>query len=162
MQRLSLALCLSLLLLGCGSPSTQEQRPIAHRQLLDSLPERDTVQGSDTTLIGKRLYFNFDNNISIVEYLSDQHLYWLSKDSVHGEKEGEDRYHAQHIEPHIFFVNWVEADGTTVSQVLDLKARSCQAFINSNVYSRDKRERRTVVLSGRITHIEEAKHLLLE
>lgn len=120
------------------------------------------MQGSDTTLIGKRLYFNFDNNISIVEYLSDQHLYWLSKDSVHGEKEGEDRYHAQHIEPHIFFVNWVEADGTTVSQVLDLKARSCQAFINSNVYSLDKRERRTVVLSGRITHIEEAKHLLLE
>lgn len=89
-------------------------------------------------------------------------LHWLSRDSVHGEKEGEDRYHAQHIEPHVFFVNWVEADGTTISQVLDLKARTCQAFINSNVYARNRRGRETVILSGRITKVEDATHVLLE
>ena len=38
---------------------------------------RDTilVQASDTTLVGKRLYLNFEGNTSIVEYLSHQQLY---------------------------------------------------------------------------------------
>ena len=84
-----------------------------------------TVQGSDTTLVGKRLYLEFESNISVVEYLSDQHLFWLSRDSIHGTKEGKDFYNSLHIEPHVFFVNWVERDGTTVSQVLDLRARTC-------------------------------------
>ena len=56
------------------------------------------VQVSDTTLVGKRLYLSFDGNSSVVEYLSPQHLYWFSKDSVHGEKEGRDYYNSLHID----------------------------------------------------------------
>ena len=117
------------------------------------------VQASDTTLVGKRLYLSFDGNSSVVEYLSPQHLYWFSKDSVHGEKEGRDYYNSLHIEPHVFFVNWVERDGTTVSQVIDLKERTCQAFA---IYSPKKDKRVTVTLSGRITRIEDSMHLLFE
>lgn len=118
-----------------------------------------TVQGSDTTLVGKRLYLEFESNISVVEYLSDQHLFWLSRDSIHGTKEGKDFYNSLHIEPHVFFVNWVERDGTTVSQVLDLRARTCQAFLTSNIYSPNKDKRVTVVLSGKISRIEETVHI---
>lgn len=120
------------------------------------------VQASDTTLVGKRLYLSFDRNSSVVEYLSPQHLYWFSKDSVHGEKEGRDYYNSLHIEPHVFFVNWVERDGTTVSQVIDLKERTCQAFMTSAIYSPRKDKRVTVTLSGRITRIEDSMHLLFE
>ena len=120
------------------------------------------VQSTDTTLVGKRLYLNFPTNSSTVEYISDDHLFWSSRDSVHGHKESEDTYHAVRIGSSVFFVNWVEADGTTVSQVLDLKARTCQAFITSNVYSRDRTLRSTSVLSGSIEKIEDANHLLLE
>lgn len=165
MRRLFSSLALALGLCACHSPtgtSTEQQPTIEPGPTLTDTVAAEPPQSSDTTLVGKRLHFSFDGNSSIVEYLSDRHLHWLSRDSVHGEKEGEDRYHAQHIEPHIFFVNWVEADGTTISQVLDLKARTCQAFINSNVYSHDRRERKTVVLTGRIARIEEAAHVLLE
>jgi hypothetical protein len=120
------------------------------------------VQACDTTLVGKRIHLSFEGNTSTVEYLSHQHLYWFSKDSVHGEKEGRDNYTALHIEPHVFFVNWVERDGTTISQVLDLRARTCQAFITSNVYSSQKNTRSTVTLSGKITRIEDSMHLLFE
>ena len=120
------------------------------------------VQATHTTLVGKRLYLHFPTNNSTVEYISNSHLFWSSRDSVHGRKEGEDTYHAVRIGSSVFFVNWVEADGTTVSQVLDLKARTCQAFITSNVYSRDRTLRSTSVLSGSIEKIEEANHLLLE
>ena len=120
------------------------------------------VQASDTTLVGKRLYLSFDGNSSVVEYLSPQHLYWFSKDSVHGEKEGRDYYNSLHIEPHVFFINWVERDGTTVSQVIDLKERTCQAFMTSAIYSPKKDKRVTVTLSGRITRIEDSMHLLFE
>ena len=121
-----------------------------------------TVQGSDTTLVGKRLYLEFESNISVVEYLSDQHLFWLSRDSIHGTKEGKDFYNSLHIEPHVFFVNWVERDGTTVSQVLDLRARTCQAFLTSNIYSPNKDKRVTVVLSGKISRIEDSTHIIFE
>ena len=120
------------------------------------------IQATDTTLVGKRLHLHFPTNSSTVEYISDDHLFWSSRDSVHGHKESEDTYHAVRIGSSVFFVNWVEADGTTVSQVLDLKARTCQAFITSNVYSRDRTLRSTSVLSGSIEKIEEANHLLFE
>ena len=97
------------------------------------------VQATDTTLVGKRLYLHFPTNNSTVEYISNSHLFWSSRDSVHGRKEGEDIYHA-----------------------VRLKARTCQAFITSNVYSRDRTLRSTSVLSGSIEKIEEANHLLLE
>nr|WP_314651176.1 MoaF N-terminal domain-containing protein [uncultured Porphyromonas sp.] len=165
MRRLFSSLALALGLCSCHSPtgtSTEQQPTVEPGGTLTDTVAAEPPQSSDTTLVGKRLYFAFDGNSSVVEYLSDRHLHWLSRDSVHGEKEGEDRYHAQHIESHIFFVNWVEADGTTISQVLDLKERTCQAFINSNVYARNRRGRQTVVLSGRITKIEDASHILLE
>ena len=120
------------------------------------------VQATDTTLIGKRLHLKFPTNNSTVEYISNSHLFWSSRDSVHGRKEGEDTYHAVRIGSSVFFVNWVEADGTTVSQVLDLKDHTCQAFITSNVYSRDRTLHSTSVLSGSIEKIEDANHLLLE
>ena len=120
------------------------------------------VQATDTTLVGKRLYLHFPTNNSTVEYISNSHLFWSSRDSVHGRKEGEDTYHAVRIGSSVFFVNWVEADGTTVSQVLDLKARTCQAFLTSNIYSPNKDKRVTVVLSGKISRIEDSTHILFE
>lgn len=120
------------------------------------------IQATDTTLVGKRLYLHFPTNSSTVEYISDDHLFWSSRDSVHGYKEGEDTYHAVRIDTSVFFVNWVEADGTTVSQVLDLKEHTCQTFLTSNIFSKKKDKRVTVVLSGTIEKIEDANHLLLE
>lgn len=120
------------------------------------------VQATDTTLIGKRLHLHFPTNNSTVEYISDSHLFWSSRDSVHGRKEGEDIYHAVRIDTSVFFVNWVEDDGTTVSQVLDLKERTCQTFLTSNIFSKKRDKRVTVVLSGSIEKIEDANHLLLE
>ena len=120
------------------------------------------VQATDTTLVGKRLHLHFPTNSSTVEYISDDHLFWSSRDSVHGYKEGEDTYHAVRIDSSVFFVNWVEADGTTVSQVLDLKEHTCQTFLTSNIFSAKKDKRVTVVLSGTIEKIEDANHLLLE
>ena len=120
------------------------------------------IQATDTTLVGKRLHLHFPTNSSTVEYISDDHLFWSSRDSIHGYKEGEDTYHAVRIDSSVFFVNWVEADGTTVSQVLDLKEHTCQTFLTSNIFSKKKDKRVTVVLSGTIEKIEDANHLLLE
>ena len=136
-----------------GSGSKQHRTQQAHHE---------NIQTADTTLVGKRLYLEFDSNSSVVEYLSSHHLFWSSRDSVHGTKEGEDNYHAVRIGLHVFFVNWVESDGTTVSQVLDLKERTCQAFLTSHIYSGRDVNRGTVTLSGKITRIEASNHLLLD
>ena len=148
------SLTMSLLFSACHSSDS------AHKASHE--PAVSPVQATDTTLVGKRLHLHFPTNSSTIEYISDDHLFWSSRDSVHGHKESEDTYHAVRIDSSVFFVNWVEADGTTVSQVLDLKARTCQAFITSNVYSRDRTLRSTSVLSGSIEKIEDANHLLLE
>ena len=112
-----------------GSGSKQHQTQQAHYE---------SIQTADTTLVGKRVYLEFDSNSSVVEYLSSRHLFWSSRDSVHGYKEGEDNYHAVRIGLHVFFVNWVES-----------------------VYSGRDVNRGTVTLSGKITRIEDSNHLLL-
>lgn len=144
----------SLFFTACHSSDTSQK---AHSEQAPS-----PVQSTDTTLVGKRLHLHFPTNSSTVEYISDDHLFWSSRDSVHGYKEGEDTYHAVRIDSSVFFVNWVEADGTTVSQVLDLKEHTCQTFLTSNIFSKKKDKRVTVVLSGTIEKIEDANHLLLE
>ena len=155
MRLLSLCtLTASLIVTSCHSSDTSQK---AHSEQAPS-----PVQSTDTTLVGKRLYLNFPTNSSTVEYISDDHLFWSSRDSVHGHKESEDTYHAVRIDSSVFFVNWVEADGTTVSQVLDLKEHTCQTFLTSNIFSKKKDKRVTVVLSGTIEKIEDANHLLLE
>ena len=155
MRLLSLcSLTASLIVTSCHSSDTSHK---AHSEQAPS-----PVQSTDTTLVGKRLHLHFPTNSSTVEYISDDHLFWSSRDSVHGYKEGEDTYHAVRIDSSVFFVNWVEADGTTVSQVLDLKEHTCQTFLTSNIFSKKKDKRVTVVLSGTIEKIEDANHLLLE
>ena len=155
MRLLSLCtLTASLIVTSCHSSDTSQK---AHSEQAPS-----PVQSTDTTLVGKRLHLHFPTNSSTVEYISDDHLFWSSRDSVHGYKEGEDTYHAVRIDSSVFFVNWVEADGTTVSQVLDLKEHTCQTFLTSNIFSKKKDKRVTVVLSGTIEKIEDANHLLLE
>ena len=77
-----------------GSGSKQHQTQQAHYE---------SIQTADTTLVGKRVYLEFDSNSSVVEYLSSRHLFWSSRDSVHGYKEGEDNYHAVRIGLHVFF-----------------------------------------------------------
>ena len=155
MRLLSLCtLTASLIVTSCHSSDTSQK---AHSEQAPS-----PVQSTDTTLVGKRLYLNVPTNSSTVEYISDDHLFWSSRDSIHGYKEGEDTYHAVRIDSSVFFVNWVEADGTTVSQVLDLKEHTCQTFLTSNIFSKKKDKRITVVLSGTIEKIEDANHLLLE
>ena len=155
MRLLSLcSLTASLIVTSCHSSDTSQK---AHSEQAPS-----PVQSTDTTLIGKRLHLHFPTNSSTVEYISDDHLFWSSRDSIHGYKEGEDTYHAVRIDSSVFFVNWVEADGTTVSQVLDLKEHTCQTFLTSNIFSKKKDKRVTVVLSGTIEKIEDANHLLLE
>ena len=155
MRLLSLCtLTASLIVTSCHSSDTSQK---AHSE-----QDPSPVQSTDTTLVGKRLYLNFPTNSSTVEYISDDHLFWSSRDSVHGHKESEDTYHAVRIGSSVFFVNWVEADGTTVSQVLDLKEHTCQTFLTSNIFSKKKDKRVTVVLSGTIEKIEDANHLLLE
>ena len=143
----------SLLFTACHSSDS------AHKA---SHEQAAPIQATDTTLVGKRLHLHFPTNSSTVEYISDDHLFWSSRDSIHGYKEGEDTYHAVRIDSSVFFVNWVEADGTTVSQVLDLKEHTCQTFLTSNIFSKKKDKRVTVVLSGTIEKIEDANHLLLE
>ena len=155
MRLLSLCtLTASLIVTSCHSSDTSQK---AHSEQAPS-----PVQATDTTLVGKRLHLHFPTNSSTVEYISDDHLFWSSRDSIHGYKEGEDTYHAVRIDSSVFFVNWVEADGTTVSQVLDLKEHTCQTFLTSNIFSKKKDKRVTVVLSGTIEKIEDANHLLLE
>lgn len=149
-----------LVILSAGFSACDRQTTTSARS--GAAHHHTSIQDSDTVLVGKRIYLRFPTNESVVEYVSSHLLYWSSKDSVHGYKEGEDRYHVLQIEPHVFFVNWAEADGTTVTQVLDLKSRTCQAFISSEVYGDAQSRRKTQVLSGTIHKIEGAHRLLFE
>ena len=60
----------------------------------------------------------------------------------------------QPIADNLFFVNWIEEDGTTISQTVDLKNNVVYAFMSYS--DKDGRgERGSVLMTGKLTLVEE-------
>ena len=80
---------------------------------------------------GKKLDITYETGYRfIVEYASEEQLKWTSIGvSDGGPTEETDSYHAYQLGEGRYFVNWVEAGGMTVSQVLDIEAGTVQAFL---------------------------------
>ena len=84
---------------------------------------------NSVSLIGKKAKLTYPNMVAEVNYLNDSTIYWkttAANDSVSEEK---DLLKIEKIDDDKFFVNWIENDGTTVSQIIDLEEKTVKAFL---------------------------------
>jgi len=81
-------------------------------------------------LIGRRLRFHYDSGLEVVGYYSTPtEVFWEALTGPAKGSKGTESVNMAEVAPNVFFVNWVEKSGTTVSQVLDLDKLVVTAFV---------------------------------
>lgn len=81
------------------------------------------------TLSGKTLTLTYNSGLIVRGTYSADSVRWEALAGPAKGSTGSERTYVQALSPTTWFVSWVEASGTTVSQILDLDARKVWAFV---------------------------------
>jgi hypothetical protein len=94
---------------------TQEQNP-------------DIIEETQKLLIGNSGKITFPEMTAEVKYLNDSTLHWKTTDSKGTLAEGDEKIDYQKLTDNLHFLNWVEKDGWTVSQIINTKEGTVKAY----------------------------------
>ena len=120
----------------------------AKRKKLLSSENVEATQAEPTyELIGQRVQLLYEGGMKAeVQYLNDTTLH--RKTTVNGSVAEEQNTMVQRrIDNSRFFVNWIENDGTTASQVLDFKEKTVTVFLT---FTGPDGKRHSQLLTGRL------------
>lgn len=79
-------------------------------------------------LIGKKATLVYPEFKAEVNYLSDSTLHWKTTTPDGKVNEGDEKIVYKKLNDHQYFLNWIEKDGLSISQVIDTKENSVMAF----------------------------------
>ena len=86
--------------------------------------------GDSLELIGKTLLLKYSTGMMAeVSYVSPTAVHWVTLENGQATGEGDEAMDYQRLSGYQFFLSWIEADGTSVSQVVDLKGFTVTAFL---------------------------------
>ena len=91
--------------------------------------DKCNTQDHDITLIGHKATLSYPGLTANIKYLNDSTIYWKTTDEKDSVAEGTNRMVMKKIDGTKFFVNWIEKDETTVSQVIDVEKKTVEAFL---------------------------------
>lgn len=94
--------------------------------------EVETPATAPLELIGKKGILTYPDFTAYMTYESENRLHWKTVSKEGKVAEGEEEVSYKRINDHIFFLSWIEADGFTVSQVIDVKNGKVEAFLSFN------------------------------
>lgn len=120
----------------------------------------ETLSAADSTetqLIGQKLLLDYGTMQARVDYRSEQSLHWEITLADGSLTQGDETMSYERLSPSSYFVSWIEADGTTVSQVLDLKEKTVRAYLTvpADSTAPDARGGRSaLLLKGHIQPVE--------
>jgi hypothetical protein len=101
---------------------------------------------------GKKILLRYENGLEIRgDYSSATELKWEALSGPAKGETGIESIQAVQIAPDIFFINWLEKSGITVSQVLDFSRSTVSAFITYNSGS----SRKSTLEKGTFTEVQQ-------
>lgn len=81
------------------------------------------------TLTGRTLTLTYQSGLIVRGTYGADSVSWEALSGPAQGRTGTERTYVHALSPTTYFVSWVEASGTTVSQVLDLDSRRVWAFV---------------------------------
>jgi len=109
---------------------------------------KDTV-AAPVKIIGKTGYINFPGGIKVEEnFTSDSTLHWKFTDPAGKITEADERVTSKKINDSVYFINWIEKTGLTVSQILDINKKTATAFTSHFDEKSDRGQRSSLFLEG--------------
>ena len=110
---------LSALLFSCNCPKNDKEMNTTE----------NTQSISDFTLIGKKAKLTYPELTAEVQYISETQIHWKTTDKSGNVAEETDALTLKPLGNGQFFLNWIENDGTTVSQVIDTQKKTVSAYL---------------------------------
>jgi hypothetical protein len=86
-------------------------------------------QGGPMALSGSTLTLTYESGLIVRGTYGADSVSWEALSGPAKGRTGTERIYVQEIPPATYFVSWVEASGTTVSQVVDLNSRRVWSFV---------------------------------
>jgi hypothetical protein len=100
--------------------------------------------------VGKTVVMRYESGLEVKGYYpSTEELRWQALTGPSQGSEGVERIYSSEIAPNIYFINWLEAGGTTVSQILDMNRSAVTAFVTFDAGD----SRQAVFDSGLVTEL---------
>jgi hypothetical protein len=121
-KNLALIFLAVISLSACNNSNTQTE---------NSITEDNKTMG-DHSLIGKKGLITFPEMKAEVNYISDSTLHWKTTDSKGVVAEGDEKMSYEKLTDSIYFLNWIEKDGWTVSQIINTKEGKVKAYWSFN------------------------------
>jgi hypothetical protein len=90
--------------------------------------ETNKIIETEQLLIGKSGKITFPEMTAEVKYVNDSTLHWKTIDNKGRVAEGDEKMDYQKLTDHLHFLNWIEKDGWTVSQIIDTKKGTVKAY----------------------------------
>ncbi len=88
------------------------------------------LQTESYDLIGKKAVLTYPELTAEVNYIDENTLHWSQLNEKGERLEGTEKISYKKLNDHQFFLNWIEEDGFTVSQVIDLKVNKVTAYLS--------------------------------
>jgi len=80
--------------------------------------------------IGKKIIIRYESGLEVkAHYKSGAELTWEALTDPSKGMSGNETIYSSEVAPNVFFISWLEDNGVSVSNVLDLNNRQAPAFV---------------------------------
>ncbi|MFN2445651.1 MAG: MoaF N-terminal domain-containing protein [Vicinamibacterales bacterium] len=104
------------------------------------------------TLADKSFLLTYPTGLRLIGRYTCDSVAWEALTGPAAGTTGVERTYTHEVAPGIYFVSWAEESGTTVSQVLDLNAKSVTGFLTFG----GEKGRQTLFMQGSLTEVPPA------
>ena len=105
----------------------------------------------DFSLIGKQVTIEYPEMKAEIQYLSDSTLHWQTTNQQNVVEKGIEKKSFQQVTGDLFFINWIEKDGITVSQVLDATKKEVYVYMSFSDKESNRGQRSATFMKGKVT-----------
>ena len=85
-----------------------------------------------------------------IVYTSDSTLHWKTTLENNNVAEGDESISYKQVGDSLFFVNWIEKDGVTVSQAVDFKKKTVTVFLSTHDENSNRGQRASAFFEGKL------------
>jgi phenolic acid decarboxylase len=91
--------------------------------------------------VGKKILLRYEHGLEIIGNYGPTEVNWEALSGPAKGMKGTEKIQAVEVAPNIYFINWLESSGTSVSQILDFNNSTMVAF---TTYDSDKGRQKTL------------------
>ncbi|MEL1254131.1 MoaF N-terminal domain-containing protein [Flavobacterium sp. DGU38] len=143
-KNLTLILLSLIIFSSCSNKEKQDQNKT----------EKYSKKTEISSLIGKKAILTYTEFKAEVNYISDTEIHWKTTDSKGVLTDGYEKISYKRLNENLYFLNWIEKDGYTVSQIIDTKNKTVNTFASFNDDKSLRGKRNSAFLLGKFEIIE--------